>query len=456
MATDEVSSGSVDWTRPALVVVAAWIALALTLSLGLGVDWPAVGDFDDRTILRYHALMVPLLVMVYLLVVETLEVSGLRKPLYGGAAVVAVALAGPAGLFIRPGRLSLGTLVQVAGMTLTDILGVVLIASLVRTAFRRKVRASAALWLVVGSLAAVLLAAPFGHLAGWGVDLGLASFPGVPAWARAAGMSLEGFQEGLVGSHSHLIVAATLSGLVALAAVVLGYESAQGGKKTMSRVGAVVALVGLAAAAALYVVSALVGWNPPAVFVSGLHRENGMPLDDVILVLTGVGWVLLLMGAATAPAGLRRGVDSGVKAAMVLNVLFGFVAAVGVGVYIEFHETFFGGGELPAPGALHDQAYIRAHMVYAFMLLPMVLAFLLAQRPAGRGRPWSRWCAGLALVGMTLGLLGELVWVGALHSSVFVASLYVTDAALIVGVLGAAGVNRAASCSGDHGGGSPP
>ena len=53
------------------------------------------------------------------------------------------------------------------------------------------------------------------------------------------------------------------------------------------------------------------------------------------------------------------------------------VSVVLLGVYIEFHEEFFGHGEGDAPGATNCLAYIRAHMLFGFMVIPMMLAVLL-------------------------------------------------------------------------------
>jgi len=422
-----------DWTRTALLVAAAWLALALLLSFALRVDWLARGDFDYRTAMYYHALMVPLLVMFFLITIRAVGLGGVtRGRVYGLGAIAAVVLAGVGGFANLSEGLSVATLVQIAGMTLTDVLGLVLIFSLASTMFGHgaaKQTASGARWLLLCSLAAVVLAAPFGHLAGWGIDIGITKFPGVSALTARTGVEPSEFQDALVGSHSHLIVAATLSALIALAALLLGYDSLRGWQKNVSRVGVWLAVAGVVGAAAIYIVSALVGWEPPAVFASD---PNGMPLDDVVLTVAELGWVLLVVGVARGTVGGSEPTrDPWVRLAIFLNVLFGFVAAVGLGVYIEFHETFYGGGEAPAPGAVNDEAYIRAHMLYAFMLLPILLTFLLAQPPR-RGRV----CAGVAMLAMALGLVGEFMWVGALNNSVFHYSMFAAVAALIAGAIG--------------------
>ncbi len=445
MNETDAHTPSADWTNTALLVAAGWVALALSLSFLLRVDWLARGDFDYRTAMYYHALMVPLLVMVYLAAVRTLGLGGLaRSRAYALVAVVAVALAGIGSAANSSEGLSAAALAQIAGMTLTDVLGLVLIFSLANAMFGRDAaehRPNAAHWLLLCSLAAVILAAPLGHLAGWGIDIGVAKFPGVSALTKRTGVPPSEFQDALVGSHSHLIVAATLSALVALAARLLGYESLRGWRRNVSRVGLWLALAGVVGAAAIYLISALVGWEPPAVFVGGAHGENGMPFDDVILAAAELGWVLLIIGLAWRPAdGREPPVDPWVKWAIVLNVAFGFVAAVGVGVYIEFHETFYGGGEAPAPGAANDAAYIRAHLLYAFMLLPIVLTFLVALGGASRSRVWPRVCAGLSMLGMALGLVGEFVWVGALTDAFFLSSMIVLDVAIIAGAMGLIGL----------------
>jgi len=420
-----------DWTGLALAVSAAWIAVALCLSLLLRVPWLAPGDFDFATAMHYHGLMVPLLVMICLLTVWALDLRELRGRLYPGAAIAAVVLVGPASLVRSSEGLSVVGVVQVAGMAVTDVLALILLVALVSAAFRR--RSNAALWAVIFSLAAVLVAAPLGHMAGWGADIGIGSLPCARAFMKVSGLEAAEFQEGLVSSHSHLIAAATVSALVGLAALLLGYEGLRGWRSWAGRLGAWLLLASVIGAAAIYLVSAFAGWEPPTLFVCGPEGENGMPLDDVVLTVGALGWLFFIAALA------RRGERPLVRAAAFANWACAFVGAVALGVYIEFHEGFFGGGEPPAPGAANDQAFIRAHLVYAFMILPIVLAFLLAVGSSAFrsrvGRAFSTACLSLALVGTVVGLAGEIVWVAALNKTVFAAAMLVMGAAVVAGAI---------------------
>ena len=60
-----------------------------------------------------------------------------------------------------------------------------------------------------------------------------------------------------------------------------------------------------------------------------------------------------------------------------LFIVFFAVAVIGVGVFIEFHEGFFGHGEGTAPGVLNAKDYIRAHFVYGFIMIPMLFVSIL-------------------------------------------------------------------------------
>jgi len=427
-----------------------WIAVAMGVGIVARVDWFAPGDFDFATAMAYHGLMVPLLLTFYLLAVDVVPVRSLRGRAFPGATLVAVLLVGPASLAQTSPGPSFVTGVQVTGMVLTDLLGLVLLVALWRARLpgARAYRRSGVLpWLLLSSLVAVTLAAPFGHLAGWGLDFGLGSLPGTHAWAHGAALDLDGLQEGFVSSHSHLIAAAALSGLVALAAWMLGYDALGGWRRRLGRVAIWLVLLSLIGAAVVYVVSAAVGWEPPTFFVSGPQGENGVPLDDVLLGLGECAW--LLLAVALAGRGLDPGPEGrawpapGFRVAILLDWLCGFVAVVGLGLYIEFHETFYGGGEAGAPGAGRDLAFIRAHVVYAFMLLPIVLAFLLAVGSSRVRSPTTRAASRIfvasSVTGIVLGLAGEFLWVARSDVWLLECALFIVALALVAGVVGLGG-----------------
>ncbi len=143
-----------------------------------------------------------------------------------------------------------------------DLLGIGLLAGLVLFALRKReeIRGrKAPFLLLLVSLAAVLAAAPLGHLA----------------------------------------VAALLAGLCALAAWLYSGPPIHTWKSRLRGFASAFLLANLLAATALYLVSAILSWEPPTLFASG---PNGIPLDDVLLAGGSLSLLLLAAGLSRPPA----------------------------------------------------------------------------------------------------------------------------------------------------------
>ena len=445
--TEEKSSASEDttgfaWLDGGIVVVLCWIALAAAFTFLWPGSWFAPGDFRFPEAMLYHSLSVPLLVLFFMLAGVSFQLPLTRARGTVVLAVSAALLAGVGSLLDRHTGISAASVVHILGMFGADLVGIVLATDLLRTALGRtnQLRTQrAGFWLLLTSVVAVLVAAPLGHLAGWGLDLGLESFPGVAPFLGHTGMNAETFQDTLVSSHSHLIVAAVLCGLSALAALRFDYAGRPGWRSIVNRSGLWIAEAGLVGAAVLYLVSAFTGWEPPTLFASD---PNGMPLDDVLLTMVELGFLALAVGLSGPVTQKARFADleARIRSAVRWNWILGFLAAVALGIYIEFHEIYYGGGSPPAPGAASDLAYIRAHLLFSFLFLPIVLAFLLAVGESTRRFRMSPALAGVfvrvLLTGMFVTFLGELVWFASGGKGVFVAGA----AVLVLGLLTGAGM----------------
>ena len=433
-----------DWTGIALTVAAAWIAFVFVLSAITKVEWLSPSDFDYVTAMNYHGLMVPLLVMSYLLAGRILPVETMRGRAFAVLAMLSVVLVGPASLANSVPGFSLVSVLQISGMVLADLLGVVVLVALIRAASRQRdtEREDAVYWLFFCAVAGVVSTAPYAHLAGWGVDIGIRNFPGVSALLNGTGMKPDDLQEALVTTHSHLIVTALITALVALVARMFGYGTLRGWRRRLGLAAVWLVVLSLASVAVIYAAGTLSGWEPPALLISGPNSENGIPLDDIALSLCELGWVILILTSAGADAE-RAGNRVLTRAAVLLNVIAGFFGVVALGLYVELNETFFGGGELPAPGALNDQAFIRAHLIYPLLVLPILLGFILATAsdavPARGARKWHRVFLWLSISGMVLGLAGECVWVAYLDQSVLQLAMALSGAAMIAGAAGLRG-----------------
>ncbi len=418
------------------------IVLALILSF-LTIHWFAPGDFGYSAAMHYHGVMVPVLILMYLLAQKMFDLGIPSERLYTAGAILAIILVGTGSIFNNSKGISLAAVVQITGLFITDCLGVILLASMALYALKKEEKTKKpdmAFWLLFASISAILMAASLGHLAGWCLDLGTRSIPGLNALLETTNMNPKGFQSDLVTSHSHLIVAALLSGLAALTARCFWYQSNTGWKKRVCNLGLGVTLIALLSATAIYTICAITGWNPPVLFTSG---PSGIPLDDLVLT-TGEGGILITMAGlflSPAPTGIKssRTIKGTIKIAVSLNWVLGFAGAVLLGIYIELHEGFYGTGLPPAPGAINDSIFIRAHLLYAFFLLPTILAVSLAlgikyNHARARGL-WPMLFVWTSILGMVLGLAGELIWFVTKADSIFIIGMSVMIISLVAGMI---------------------
>ncbi len=432
-----------DWSDLGIFVAACWISVALILSPFSGCHWLVPGDFKYGVAMYYHGLMVPVLILLYLLTVNMLPLKVLNKRIYGIGAISSILFVGLGSIFNLKKGLSLAAIIQIIGMVTTDILGIVLAFALGISVIQdeKTSRISTPSWVLLSSMIAILVAAPLGHLSGWAIDLGIKSFPGATALLHATGMKVQDFQDGLIGSHSHLIVFAVLCGLVAITAISLGYESFSGWKRRVSTWGLWMIMISILSATVIYLISAFLGWEPPTFFASG---PNGIPLDDLVLTFGETGFLVLMFGLAGASAQIGKECIASFKImnriAIFINWIFGFLGVVVWGIYIEFNEVFYGTGAPHAPGALNDLVFIRAHLLYGFLFLPIIFSILLAvetrhNQNRGIPGPWLNILALVSMLGMILSLVGEFMWITTLNNSLFLYGIVIISTGVVAGAI---------------------
>lgn len=427
----------------AIFFAVGWIAVALLSSPFFRVHWFAPGDFSYSGAMYYHAIMVPVLILLYLLTIKILPLHLANGRAYSGGAILSILFVGLGSVFNTSKGISVVTVAQIIGMVMTDCLGIILIVAMAKwtlVEYRKARKTGMAFWLLFSSIMAILIAAPFGHLAGWCFDIGIKSIPGSSVVLNTINIKTDDFQDGLVASHSHLIVAALLCGLAAVAAIYLQYQSRVDWRKRISGLGLWIVLISLLLATAIYVLSAIVGWEPPVLFASG---PNGIPLDDTVLTALAIGFLMLMVGLSgslkSAHTEFCYPIKAPIRISIFLNWIFGFTGAVLTGIYIELNEGFYGAGVSPAPGALSDNIFIRAHLLYPFFFLPTILAVTLAvgykYNHTTVLRPWPRHFVQTSVFGMLLGLVGELLWFTTGRDYVFIAAIFVMGIALIAGMI---------------------
>lgn len=243
------------------------------------------------------------------------------------------------------------------------------------------------------------------------------------------GIKPEEVINGYIGSHSHQIVTAFLAVGFALPLV----RKSSGKPHVVSLLetfGLLLVAGATVLQVALYQYCAWFGWEPPDLFAKG---SNGMPLDDFILVILGLGMLLLI------PALLIKGreaVDSKIHSQLkprLVTVLISayMIAIVILGVYVEFHEQFFGHGEGPAPGTANDMAYIRSHLLFGFMIIPVLLVVLL-NIPSSNTKRQQWLLGGFFIVVALTGAVGAFLWTFALDSFLVKVSMVFSVVLLIV------------------------
>ncbi len=437
------NSKDTDWLDFAVFTAAVWIAGTLILSF-FRIHWLIPGDFKYATAMYYHGVMVPVLVLLYLLTIKILPLKIPNKRIYVTAAISSILLVSLGSIFNLKKGLTVASVTQIAGMATADFLGIVLTVAMILFALNqgKKIKElGVAFWLLFSSMVAILVAAPIGHISGWGIDFGISSFPGMTALLHVNGVKPRSFQDALVSSHSHLIVFAVLCGLVALTAIHFQYQSLTGWRKRVSNLGLWMALVSILSVMLIYVVSVLFGWEPPTFFISGPGSVNGIPVDDLVLTLGEAGFLTLIIGLTEVPVQMGRKWIASLRtktwAAISLNWILGFVGTVVLGIYIELNEAFYGGGRPPAPGAINDQVFTRAHLLYAFFLLPITFSILLAvecrYNQATALRLWPSVFVYTSILGMVLGLIGEFLWVDFLDKGLLFAGLVLMNLAILMG-----------------------
>lgn len=364
---------TVAMTRAVLICLLT-PAVVLLASFPLGIHWFEPGDFSRRQAMIFHGILIPAWMLLMLgsfgKLADTTTAAKWRVTVSRGTAAAAL-LVGIGALLLRGPGLSGAVVLQVFGMAVADLTALLVIVALSRSRRQGRDPLDRLLWwALIGALGAISLATPLGHLAGAYRDLG-ARIPMLLAHAGHPSLQSEEASAGYIGSHSHQIVAAFVAAALLLA--MLSRERKTGTRlRGITSVGAAIILLATVCQVILYQYSAWMVWEAPNLFVSG---PNGIPLDDALLSILGVGFLLLMPalftgGPRIAPTGALR--LDGSRLSAMAGLAF-TLSMVGMGIYIEFHEAFFGAGTAGAPGALNDLYYIRAHLIIGCMVLPILM-----------------------------------------------------------------------------------
>lgn len=382
------------------------------------------GDFSPAVTDFYHAIMIPVTALFLILCTIVFRVPPWATRWVTVAGLVGAGLDAVGSLMRAYGEVygsggfSAGAWVQLPGTILmVSVAAVFLVGLAVETAGAAKndnTRSRLLSWTLFLSGVSGLLAVSLGGIFA-SSEVGLSW----TAWARALHEPTTAFLGNVATSHSHDMLPAFMAGIVLLAAQAFGYAEIRGARRALARLGITVMLVGVVLMTVVYVSAALGTYSIPALLTSGPHGVNGIAEDDSLTGL--VGWGALILMASLWPqlrdharvaAARVRGRINPVRLAVFLTWVCAMVAMIGYGYYIELHEAVFGAGALPAAGAVNDQIYTRAHLLYAFFALPILAVLLLAAELTGNvayGR-LTRWIAGFSIAGMLVTLAGLGWW----------------------------------------------
>lgn len=405
----------------------AWIVLVALLGFfGAPFLTPGqAGDFSPALIDFYHAIMIPGAALFLILCTLVFQVPAWASRWVTQAGLVGAGLDAVGSLLRAYGDVyhsagfSVGSWIQFPGTLIMVSVAVVFLTGLAMEIPKKSQQSSEGSsrlmsWaLFIAGVSALIAVGLGGIFAASEVGLSWAG------WAQALHEPTADFLGNMMTSHSHDILPAFMAGIVLLAAQAFGYGQVRGPRRQVARLGIIILLIGVICMTIVYAVSSIGTYSIPTLWTSGPQGVNGIAEDDFLTGLVGWGSLILmgslwpeLRGRTRSAAAMVRGRLNPVRLAVFLTWICAMVAMIGYGYYIELHEAVFGAGALPAPGAINDQIFTRAHLLYVFFALPILAVFLLAVELIAdptHGR-LTQWMAGLSIAGMLVTLVGLGWW----------------------------------------------
>ena len=352
------------------------------------------GTNEFQRIMYLHVLTIVLVVALSYIIVDVyrpcLEMSeGVRTfefdfIMYGG--FIAIVINSIFGM-IDSVENSIPMWMQIVAFLFLDEIAIALIIALPIHMYRTKGLENADLtfWLLWVSIGSAFTAAMIGHIGGFIMAFG-GSF--MTPYIHSIGLNSATFEANAITSHSHEMIVAIMAGIVALFATKYGYNELKGLKKFIAKLGLEVALFGVVAMTAVYVVGGLTNYVIPTMFTFGPGAANGLAQDDLLTGIVGIGAFLVLIGMLWSPVksaakNIEKGTDylmnDPIGMAILLSWVFALVMIPVLGYSIELQENYFGmlGFITNAPGAISDINFMRFHQMFGFFLMPAMSTLLM-------------------------------------------------------------------------------
>lgn len=392
--------------------VIAWMALFAAASILLANPFrsePATGIAPDYArVMFLHGLLIGMVGLLSLLVLQVFKVSSIHVRLWiVGGVLFATILAAVGGIFDTkiPGA-EFGMWTQVLSFVALDEILIMLVAGLV-IEFRKGTPVTRSLTYLASMIAAVsmLMAAVFGHVAGWILEFGEGSPAFIGSYRSLIGYSSQdSFTGALIGSHSHDMAVGSMALTALVAAQFLGYATVKGTPRLVSRIGVGMIATGVVLMTLIYGAAGVSTYAPPTMFVNG---PNGIPGDDVVTgVLVMGGGVIMLL----ALANLRTIFQRPITLAAIWAWILSFATVAVAGYSIEMNTSFFGAGDPTTAGAAHDAIFTWFHQDVGLFLMPTIVMVMLVVELLV-GQKAARWIGWAAIAGTTTLFLGGMFWV---------------------------------------------
>ena len=414
-----------------LIFVVSWATILLVISPLVGIPWSQLGDFNFRTLMYYHAIMLPTVGVLICLVSLVMNIGGEVSKLLRYSLIPAIVLAGLGSFFIFSITDTIPVWMQIVGMLVLDEMAIALIWGLMMLPRKLGMAYRAmnlSYWAITLFVILAFLAALFGHASGVGVDWGWGWIPGILTYLASQGLTGSSFTANLVTSHSHEMLPSVMGGTVVLTMVWFGYDKKlKGGYKMAADIGLAIMIFGGLIYTILYVWSGLTGWPIPTILTGGPGGVNGLALDDLSTGFVALGSLIAIAPLATIGiegigASIRSSIRDPLRISIFLSWILAIISIAGVGYPIEFNEVFYGAGVPPAAGYLNDLAFTRAHLLSGFFIFVILAAFLLAldifYRKSGFKLNLTL-APALAIAGMLITVTGEVIWVITMNMIIF-------------------------------------
>lgn len=365
-------------------LVLAFITLFLIISPLLpGVNWFRLGDFTLDMVNFYHTIMIPFAFLLILYTTELLNLGNLARKVINISTVPILffTVLGMA-FFYSPSTQTADYVFQAIRDVWMMVIAIIFFIFLIIMPFKdgKKFREiwGAYILIAMATLSAGI-AAVMGMVYEYGSLFGYASLPAFNNYVNAIG-GLQTFLGNLVTSHSHEMLPAVMGGIVAVAAVTMGYDRLKGWKRHIVNAGMLIAVAGTISMTYLYLISSFGTYVIPAIAPFGPGGMNGLALDDSQTGIIGWGALLAIVGLYYLFSSNRT--ERLAQMSEFLTWIATMAVMIGVGYSIEFNEAYYGFGSPGAPpnggpGYMYDMAFTNGHLLFAFFMMPLIAGILL-------------------------------------------------------------------------------